>query len=339
MKITQSYFATVMRGNLSLYEMRIILKICEFANTLMNGKTVREYISQAVCLDGRNYNLTLRAAELLEEGNTHYEDVYEAAARLQKRIISVDETWHQIQQSSPILYNIRNDKRSGVIEFSCSSWFIEMVLDFSKGFQTYLLDNCLRLRSVYAIRYYIMFCGCIQPLTLSIDFLRAMFGVDGINPETGRIYYAQTADFLKRCVAPAAQELETANINGFRWEPRRDSRGKVTAVTIYPVKREILSAKEITARAGLSTWCDPVLKNYLLRNLNFTSRELSAHKDVLYKFGALPYWPDKLYQIAERQRRKRASKGYIISSIKSVVQEATEQGVYKLIAKNPKPTE
>ena len=170
----------------------------------------------------------------------------------------------------------------------------------------------MSLKTSNAVRMYMLTCSMTRPISYSVEFLKEVLGVPGM--------YTQTRDFIKRCIEPAAKELEDAGVNGFSFSPEYDGR-KVAKILLRPVTRAKKSRKELTAMAGLSAWCPPAMKNYLMMSCGFTSRELSANKTTLFEFSKLQGWQDVLLMIIERQRRKRKSKGYIIAAMKLEIKE------------------
>ena len=61
MNIVQSYLTTVIRGDFSLYEVRIFVKIVEHANKLLKGKTVKEAMATGITADGITANITVKS--------------------------------------------------------------------------------------------------------------------------------------------------------------------------------------------------------------------------------------------------------------------------------------
>lgn len=310
MQVVQSYYTSIMRANLSLYETRILLRIVERAQSALHGDPARAHIGQKVSADGVNYNFSIAIKELLSDGSHHYEDVREACSSLADK----DVEWYSPDgkqwRKASMIYNVRTDAGSGSVEFSCAKWLIDVILDMTQGFSKYVLESAMSLRSPYAVRLYMLTASMSTPMFIRVEFLRDLLGVENM--------YSQTRDFIKRCVEPARAELERENVNGFTYEIIKVA-GKIAKLRLLPVKREKLTRTELTAKAGLSAWCPASMRNYLMLAGGFSARELSANKNTLFQFSKLPAWEDRLQAIIERQRRGRFGKGYIIGALKSEI--------------------
>lgn len=318
MNVVQSFYSVVLRSRLSLYEIRILLAIVERCNEGLRGTPASRHISEVLTSDGINYNFAIQIREILTDDSHHYDLVKSAALSLMSKIIEHDNAKLQKWSRTPIIYNCIMEEGSGTLRFSASKWFCDLILDFSKGFSRYNLTSAMRLTSTYSARMYMLVSSMSAPLVLTIDYLKSMFGVDGVNETTKKPYYAQTRDFIKRVVEPSKTELDKEGINSFKFEEIREG-NKITALRIIPIKNEQMSKSELAAQASLSAWCNPALRSYLITQCGFSSRELSAHKSLLFEFGKRVTWQDEILVISERARRKRAGKGYYINSIKSII--------------------
>lgn len=313
MTVYQSYLSAIIKGRYSLYECRLFLQIVKAAQPLFSGKRMAHLMQSQVCVDGLNLNLSVQISTILSDGSKHYEDVKEAARSLEAKIVEHYDPVAKIWRSAPLIYNVQMVDNSGVITFSAAKWLMSYIVDLCKGYTSYDIASALSLKSSYSTRLYMIFCSLSQPIVFKIQFFRELFGLSD--------KYAQPRDFIKRVIDPALAELESEALNSFRYEVIKAGR-KIDALKLIPVKRQQKSKSELAAMAGLSAFCDPVLRSILSTRCDFSARELGAHKELLMRFGKVPCWQDHLSLIIERQRRKRASKGYIIASMRSVVTEA-----------------
>lgn len=312
MEIYQSYLSAVLKGKFSLYEIRIIIGIVKSIQPYFAGKNLNKMIDEEVCIDGINLNMSFKTKSLLTCDSHHYEDIQEAAVSLEKKIVEHYEPNKKKWLSSPFIYNVCIDYDEGIIRFSAAKWLIESIVDMCKGFTHYDFKAALSLDSSYSTRLYIIFASINRPIQFRVDLLKEILGVAD--------KYAQTRDFLKRVIDPSIDELEKKQLNGFRYEKIYKGR-KVTALQIIPIKRQKKTDEEMAAMAQLGTFVEPLLKSILMTRCGFTYAELSAHKPLLMKFGNMPIWQDAIYDIIERQRTKRASKGYIINAMRSTIDE------------------
>lgn len=312
MKIYQSYMSAILKGKFSLYEMRIILEIVRAVQPVLQGFKVKQLINNPICVDGVNLNLSIQIRSVLTDGSKHYEEIKNAARSLESKVVEHYDSKSKKWLSTPMIYNVCLEDGTGVIKFSAAKWLFEYIVDMCKGFTAYDFASAMSLSSAYATRIYIIFGSLSRTVTFRVDLLKSVLGVED--------KYKQTRDFLKRVIDPALEELEQAKLNGLRYTPVIENR-KIVSLQLVPVRRQEKSEQELAAMASLSAWCGPILKSILITRCDFTSKELSAHKTLLMNFSKIPYWQDSLMNIIERQRRKRASKGYVIQALRLVVKE------------------
>lgn len=314
MNVIQSYFTTIMRGDFSVYEIRIFIKIVECANGVLKGINYSNLIGKAVCADGLNCNLSVPIRSILPENSNDYEQVKMALKRLASKHIEFYSAEKKTWYYTPFISNVRVADGDGMIKFTVAKWLIEYIINFVNcNYNEYNMEMALSLTSAYAVRMYWLTCNMDHELTYSIDMLREMLGVGS--------KYKATKDFIKRCIKPSADMLAARKLNGFSFATVM-KKGKTVAITLHPIRREEIGKKSVTARANVKTWCAPQLYQYLTQQVLMTSRELSAHKDVLFEFSRLENWQDTLIKISRRAQKIRAGKGYYFAAMKSAVDES-----------------
>lgn len=319
MNVIQSYLTTIMKGNFSLYEIRIFVKIVEQANSILRGAKISRLLGKSVCVDGVNCNLSIPVRSVMTEGSHDYTNVKEALNRLLRKEVEVYDTNKRVWCKATLINNIRVAEGDGLIKFTVPKWLMEYILNFVYGnFSEYNLQAALTLPSAYAVRLYWLTCSMTSPVNYSVTMLREMLGVGD--------KYKETKDFIKRCIEPPRKMLEERNLNGFTFT-KGFTKGKVTYLHFKPVKREKKDEAQIAAQSSLSVWCNPALRQYLITQCNFSMRELSAHKELLGDFSKLPAMEDKIVEIVNRARRKRAGKGYIISAMKKSLADTPKNAI------------
>lgn len=324
MNVIQSYLTTIVKGNFSLYEIRIFVKIVEQANHVLRGTRVSRILGSAVCADGVNCNLTVPIRELMTAKSHDYAAVKDALKNLMKKEIEFYDTNKRIWKAATIVNNCRIAEGDGLVKFVVPKWLMEYILNFVYGnFSEYNLQAALTLPSAYAVRLYWLTCSMSHPVNYAISMLREMLGVGE--------KYKETKDFIKRCIEPPRKMLEERNLNGFTFK-RGFTRGKVTYIQFAPVKREKTSEAQLAAAGTIDAWCNPALRQYLTSQCSFSLRELGAHKEALALFCKNPEWQTKIVDIVERARRKRAGKGYIINAIKAAATDKPKDAVIRRAA-------
>ena len=188
MDLIQSFVFTVGRCGLGRYEQRILMKIVEYAQQSLAGKLIKNNLTQWQH-DYDNVLLSFPVRDLMLDNDKHYERVFDAAERLMSKKFSFQSAsgdWF----ATPIIYNVYHAAGSGVLSFYVARRLFDVILDFSKGFRQFSLSQALQIPSPYACRLFALMSGQSVPLTLSIDELKKMFGVEE--------KYAQVEKEIKR---------------------------------------------------------------------------------------------------------------------------------------------
>lgn len=305
----------MLRGSLSLYEQRLIVKIVELAQERVKGLLLEKNM-RALDHDLDNIKYEISSRSVLDEDSHHYEDVISAARSLSKKTV---EFWSEDKSEffvSSIIYNVRYYKGSGILSFYVSKSVFDAILDFRRGFSRYDINIALSLPTAYSARLYAWMCNQSHPISMGIDKLKAWLGCS---------CYNQTMDFVKRVIAPSQKYIEQANGNYFTYDLLRDGEHKtarVTGIMFRPMKRVAASEPELCAQLSVARCCDPELLEFLLKYWNFSRKELSAHKALLLRFCSMPdFWGD-VYRFRPYANRARNPKGYVISAIKKATQTA-----------------
>ena len=307
MDIVQSFLFSIGRCNLTIYEQRILCMIVKSARDRTARKLMKSEM-YAWNVDEDNLAISVAMRDILSDGDQHYERVMDAFQRLMTRRFSVIDSSNGSWFSTPIVYNVTHDARSGVVHFYVAAKLMGAILDFSKGYRQYSIDTALALPSPVAVRMYILMCGCSSPLTFSVDNLKSMFGVDD--------KYKQTADFIKKVIEPARKILDDENVTSFHFE-RIKTGTKVTALKFYPIRRDVKSDNQLAAKISTSIYLNKDLQLYLMRVAGFSLRELSAHKVLLAEFAKINEAMAILADICNRAAKRGRTKGWIISAIRS----------------------
>lgn len=307
MDIVQSFLFSIGRCNLTVYEQRILCMIVKSARDRTARKLMKSEM-YAWNVDEDNLAISVAMRDILSEGDQHYERVMDAFQRLMTRRFSVIDSSNGSWFSTPIVYNVTHDARSGVVHFYVAAKLMGAILDFSKGYRQYSIDTALALPSPVAVRLYILMCGCSSPLTFSVDDLKSMFGVDD--------KYKQTADFIKKVIEPARRILDDEGVTSFHFE-RIKTGTKVTALKFYPIRRDKKSDNQLAAKISTSIYLNKDIQLYLMRVAGFSLRELSAHKVLLAEFAKINEAMAIIADICNRAAKRGRSKGWIISAIRS----------------------
>lgn len=306
MDLIQSFVFTIGRCGLGRYEQRILMKIVEHAQQSLAGKLIKNNLTQWQH-DYDNVLLSFPVRDLMLDNDKHYERVFDAAEKLMSKKFSFQSAsgnWF----ATPIIYNVYHAAGSGVLSFYVARRIFDVILDFSKGFRQFSLSQALQIPSPYACRLFALMSGQSVPLTLSIDELKKMFGVEE--------KYSQTADFIKKCIEPSKVILDDLGLTSFSYTRKFEGR-KVTALSFCPIRRYVADANKEAAKISTSIYVAKELTLYMMRVGGFSLRELGAHKVMLDEFSKIPAAYEILADVINRAQMRGKSKGYIISALRS----------------------
>lgn len=312
MNVVQSYVSTIGGGHMGLYECRIWMCIVERAQDIVSGQMACKYKYSADDVLPEHLQFELLASKVLQDGSKHYELVKDAIRSLSAHQIEHYESSSRTWMSSPLIYNSSIEVGTGLVKFCVAKWVYEYILTFSRGFCRYHLESAMRLKTSNCIILYMLTCNLEYPVLYDITILKAITGDSD--------KYTNNHDYIKRVIAAVSTELAKLGVNGYSYDIVKVG-CKIRQVRIIPVKRQDLDKQTVLAQVPLGTVCDYGLKTYLVNQCGFSVKELGAHKDLLKRFGEVDGWQQRLLDIVERQRKKRAGKGYIINAIKSVLSE------------------
>lgn len=307
MEITQSFIMTMSRARLNMYEQRILVKIVEHGQALLKGMPM-EHNLKKLSHDLDNVRIEVPVRYILSDKSNHYEHVYDAARSLMKKIFEVYDPDGRTWYATPYIYNVSHTEKSGNLVMWVSKAFFDTLYDFTKGYSRYVLETAMTLKSPYSVRLYVLMCGQSHAITYPIEYLKELFGVQN--------EYKQTADFIKRVIEPARQELDKMKCNSFTYSRVKDGQ-KVTALQFFPVRVVEETKEKLLARISVSSLVSRDIYLFLINHCGFTYRELSAHKALLEKLSKYPTPMDLLNMIEHRFRKGHKTKGYVISALRS----------------------
>lgn len=311
MELIQSFIYSIQRVKLSLYEQRMLLKVVEYAQSRVAGLLVKNDLTKWQH-DFDNVKMEIPIKDILSDGSQHYDQVRKAATMLMTRKFEYLDSESGTWIATPLIYNCSHTANSGIIKFYVSRTLFDVLLDFSKGFRQYSLQVALSLSSPYASRLYVLMSGQSSPIQFKIDELKRMFGVVD--------KYTQTADFIKKIIVPSQKILDAKGCTSFTFARVKDGQ-KVTALLFYPVKRDEPTASQKAAKISTSLYLTAELRIMLINISGFTLKELGAHKVMLEEFAKINEAYAVLLDITNRAITQRKNKGWIISAMRSEIQQ------------------
>lgn len=324
MELVQSFLLSVMRVRLSVYEQRIITRIVEHGQPILQGLSRSQY--KHVKNPFENEEIAVKIRYILTDGTKDYRKVVDACKALMHRQFEFYEPTSKTYYMDTVIHNVRHVERSGEVRFMVSKVFFEVMYNFSLGYKNYDLETALNLPTPFAVRMYALLNNQEHPITWSIEKLKAMFGVAD--------KYKQTADFIKKVIEPARKALVAQSVNNFTYH--RETEGqKVVALTFFPVKVDERARKMFADLSKEQITQVMAVRMYLAEYVGFTAREISCNKKTIEDFARIPDATAELAHIDKRAKRKDGvTKGYYVNAMRSAFKEYG-QAVKRVPRKEP----
>jgi hypothetical protein len=309
--LIQSYIVTSARYDFSVYEKRILYRIIEMIQYLIEGKKLNACYSIEEDLFGdRKFTMPV-AAFLAGEEDNHYGRAKEALRRLEEKKFEYedDELWTIIH----IIEKVRLKKRDSYVNFEVRKELYEAFMDFSKGFRRFELKTTMMFTSVYAMRFYELISGKTDPVNYDYEALKLLFGLQD--------RYKRINDFTKDVIDAAKKELDAKSPYTFRYTPYKHGR-KIAGWTFVPIyqpqlRDPQLERKELQKQINLSWDLPREVRIYLRDNYLFLDEEIKRNIDV---FKAMHARKNLLEWLAggvkARALRAKNPKGYLINAMK-----------------------
>jgi len=312
-EVIQSYIVTTAHYEFNVYEKRILYRIIEMTQDLLEGKKLNQkYRLDKLLIDLWEVHLPIQA--LLQGGDTNHSRVKQALRKLARKFIMYedDREWKEF----PLIGYPVIEKYSGIVKFKIHEDVYNVLLDFSKGYKKYELMTAFGFNSVYAMRFYELFSKQKTPLIFSIADLKKMFGVEK--------KYKLNNDFMRKVVEAAKKELDEHSPYSFTYTPLKTGR-MITSIKFYPyVIRENADAEFIQIqgeadkrRYGATFLIEKHALDYLREHYNFSNPELNNNIGLFEQ--ASREIPDLHYFLSEiKAKASRANnpKGYVINALR-----------------------
>lgn len=314
MKITnkdviQSYIVTTARYDFSVYEKRILYRIIEMQQELLEGKKLTGKFSMQKGLFGDKHITMPISSFLADEKDTNYDRVKQALIDLESKSFQYedDEVWKLIR----IIQRPVVQKHESFVSFILQPEIYDALLNFSKGFRKFELKTAMTFNSAYAMRFYELLSGQIKPITYTIENLKIMFQVQD--------KYKKINDFIKRVIEPARVELDDKSPFSFTYKSNYVGK-KINTLTFFPYKTknidDNLAVKRLEKQVSIAWDLDAMVINYLKENYYFDTDEIKHNREILIEASKKI---DLMLFLANKRRaatNKANPKGWLINAIK-----------------------
>lgn len=314
--IIQSYIFSRVHGSLSIYELRLLVKVVEYAQCELQGFVIKHELKKKEHnLYGHRVEVPIKS--IIPPGSHHYEDAEKAARGLLTKVVEHYSSDSGKWRAATIVSMVQHDRGTGLLSLDIHPWVWDCILDFTKGYVKYDMQVALRLSSPYALRLYYLMSNQPRKINYSIDELRRLMGTANKYPKNN--------DFIRRIIKPAADELLDHSPWACTYSIKMQA-NRINSILFFPFEQTekytpTLEEKMLVAKSG-SVFTAHHVYQYLRYNIGFEHKELMRNKKLLEDFGEKH--SDPIGFLAELNHRDIKSgrvhgKGWFINAMKNII--------------------
>ena len=268
-ELIQSYILTTAKYDYSVYEKRILYRLVELFQGLIQNQKLKDKI--VIEQDNQNTSIVSMPIKLFlqNETDTNHIRIKSALKNLAKKFFEYEDEndWELIS----VISEPKIKKNTEIATFRINPKIVEAFLDFSKGFKKYELKVAMEFESVYTMRFYELLSNQKKPINYTIESLKEIFCIVD--------KYKETKDFFKRVVEPAKKELDKCSPYTFHYEKIKTGR-KITGIRFIPIHQPQFEDESLKKQKALkqmsNRWYIPKnIEDYLKYNYEFTDKELN----------------------------------------------------------------
>lgn len=314
--IVQSYLITTARYHFTLTEKRIMYKIIEAGQDLIEGRKLRGRITINETLL-KDKEVLMSYTDVLEN-DRHTNAVKTALMNLlTKKVV-----WENGGRGGgcTLIERPEWDNHRGMFSLRVPAPIWDaMLLQFQKGYRKYQLATAMSFNSVFSMRIYEIVSGQKTPLSYKVSTLKEMLGIADKYP---RLY-----DLKKRVLNVAKKELDEVSDYGFDFIIK-GTKDPVITFLPYPIHRGSNAELNRIKRDLSVSWYLPDEVRQYLQQKGFTTKEIKAHLELFKEVCCT--LPDPLMVFAEliaKSRDKDNPKGYVINALRGKVEDAKKREI------------
>lgn len=308
--IIQSYILTTAKYDFSAYEKRILYRLVELNQYILEGKKIGDGCKIDTTLFGnKEYTIPIKYF-LKDDKDDNYKEVKKALNRLKKKEITYED--NDIWASLTIIAFPKIVKYSDTVTFTVDNMIHNALLNFSKGYRKYELTTAMQFESIYAMRFYELMSGQKQPITYSIENLKEMFQIQD--------KYERVNDFKKYVLDIAIRELDRCSPYTFTYKMNKTGRS-FTSVTFFPkyqpqFRDSELDKKDLQKQISPAWDLPKNVLSYLKNSFGIDTKGIKQNIDLFKlaseRFDLIQF----MANIKPRANRAKNPIGYLINAIK-----------------------
>jgi len=308
--VIQSYILTTAKYDFSVYEKRILYRLVELNQHLLEGKKLnKDYRIESNIYGDKTYTIPISA--FLKEGDaSNHKEVKKALEALKRKELTYEDD--EIWASLTIIAFPKIKKYNDTVTFSVDNMINNALMNFSKGYKKFELQTAMNFESIYAMRFYEVLSGQKTPITYTIERLKEIFQITN--------KYTRVSQFQSKVLDAAKKELDRCSPYTFDYKMNKTGR-KFTSVTFFPrfqpqFRDTELEKHELQKQVSLSWDLPKEVTDYLIHNFEFTKDGIKNNIDLFKKAHEEL---DLIQFLASLKGKIRASsnpQGYVVGALK-----------------------
>lgn len=219
---------------MSIHEMRVVVRAIEIISAQMNGKRITEYMYK-VTPTPSTYEITLPIKDAFFS-DLKPAEVKQELENLVQRVFQVENKAEHIWWCCSFIEHPKVHFGQGSFSFGIYKPFAEVLLDFSQGFRIVELNRLLSLPTTYAMKFYLLMSGGGEGLYLSIEEFKEKFGINA-NDYKDKNGKHRIDNLEDRIIKPSQKYLDESCPWTFTYEKvkkTRHPRSAVIGFRFYP---------------------------------------------------------------------------------------------------------
>jgi plasmid replication initiation protein len=321
----QSYIFSTAKYSFSVYEKRILYRMIEFEQRMIN----QQALDKAVKIDSNLWGdklYTVPMSLLLSSGED--DETKEGKSKNNKRFIDAltalqdkkvvyedDEVYGRVGVISQFEFK----KRDRFVTWKADNKIVEMIMDFSKGWRAYELKVAFNLQSAYAMRFYEMVGNKTSKIAYKTSDLIKLFELENkYKQKSGKPNYKSIETYV---IKKAQEELDKVSPYTFTYKFSKD----YSTIEITPVfQSQFSNAKYERDKMKKENLLDVLSQKEVdtfINEFGFTEQGLKNNYELLEDCKkTLPEnYSFFLFQEIRSvmQKRKKISPAYVIGIIKN----------------------
>lgn len=231
----QSYIFSTAKYSFNVYEKRILYRMIEFEQRMVNQESLDKAVKVDTNLWGdKKYTVPMsiflsaddddETKEGRSKNNKRFLDAF-TALQDKKVVYEDDEVYGRVGVISQFEFK----KRDRFISWKADNKIVEMIMDFSKGWRAYELKIAFNLQSAYAMRFYELLGNKTSKIVYTMsDFLKIFELENKYLQKSGKPNFSRIeSQVLKK----AQSELDKCSPYTFNYEISKDK----SIIKIFPV--------------------------------------------------------------------------------------------------------